>query len=774
MQKYDDNNIASNISSNNNNEGQKKGKTKLILYKNVNENKKNNLYYYCNEDIDQNSTKPIKYGNTANKNSNNYLMDVKKNNNKNNNYNPNNNNKINNNNNINENNNLKSNNDSQKKTSMINYVTKVDKSKNLFVFKGDNRIGFNMIKQNNNKESKYNRNNNNNYYYYNDLDNNEVIKEEKVNIFNIKILKNINANEIKIISDKKYELPISNKCYFNKSTIFVEKRYQLPISNICYLKRFIIFTEEKIKLPISDICYFNKSTIIKEERIMHSIINNYYFCTKENKINKKRKSFIIENCIGLDFIKKKKKYFFWNSKRANKSKSSNKNENGTKEVKIFKYTPKPKKKNKENDAKFKEYKKKLNDRLKNYKTIKHEDVMKKMKNDEKEYKTMKYGNSIRIFKREDRREQSKKNIKKNFVIKQPLNKINNSFNSPKNKIKRYIISKTDNKTNLSNTEGKNKYLNSSASFNDSNTKNNMFKYSFYSLFDINNKKNEKKDNEERIKNKKKILQRFIENGQNKNSKNNIIKEEKEKEKENENQKENENEKNNNCIIPKLFENINKITPKSKTIINTQSSRYLIKKINSSKFNYRNNNNSLYKIAKNQNNLVSMNSNDNQPNWLFKSQIKDIKNNDLPGLFDNKNVENTNECNHMKYDKHFGNETNCPKCQSMDMKINYLKEKKNHAIPNINSHQQVKNNNSFNKTLDNFKRDNIIFPLKYFEKLYLKNYNNYRNNSKNILSKLQRNNSVIQIKKININKYSQDILKNYKSSLLAIKEYFNIK
>ena len=43
-----------------------------------------------------------------------------------------------------------------------------------------------------------------------------------------------------------------------------------------------------------------------------------------------------------------------------------------------------------------------------------------------------------------------------------------------------------------------------------------------------------------------------------------------------------------------------------------------------------------------------------------------------------------------------------------------------------------------------------------------------------MTKLQRNNSVIQIKKINIMKYSEQLLKNYKSSLLAIKEYFNIK
>ncbi len=42
------------------------------------------------------------------------------------------------------------------------------------------------------------------------------------------------------------------------------------------------------------------------------------------------------------------------------------------------------------------------------------------------------------------------------------------------------------------------------------------------------------------------------------------------------------------------------------------------------------------------------------------------------------------------------------------------------MPNINSHII---NNSFNKTLDDYKKDNIILPFKYFGQLYLKNYTN---------------------------------------------------
>ena len=722
-----------------------KEKTKLILYKKVNEKK--NLFYFCNEDNEQNNGKPLKQGNTSIKNSNNLLINNMKNNNnkinnnQNNNKNNTNNNKTNNINNKNQNQNDNTNNNEiSKKSSMINYVSKDDKSKNLFVFKAENNTSsFNILNQNKGKDSKYNR--------YNEKRKEEKT-QERVNTFNIQKLKKKNANEVKILNDKQYELPISNICYFKKFNIYIETKFKLPISNRCYFNKSIIFTEEKLKLPISNICYLYKSNIIKEEKIRHTIITNYYFCTKENKINdKKGKSLIVENCIGFDClrtIKIRKKYFGYNLLKNAKTKNQNENDNV---IKIFKYQPKPKKEDKKNDAKFKEYKKKLNDRLRNYKTIKHEDIMQKLNSKENNSKPIKYVNIIKLN-RENNSERKNKNIKKSISIKDSSNKYSGSL-SNKN-IKKYVISKTENENN------------SSISFNDSNN-NNLGKYSFYNLFDKNNKNIRNKNKNNNNNNNKIILQRFMENGQIKNNRNNINEKEKKIEK-----------NNNNVIIPNIFDNINKKTPKSKTFITTQSSRYLIKKINSTNLKNRNNNNSLFTITKNPNNLFSMDTNtiDNHHNCIIKYQIKNNNNNDLPSLINNKNSEEINQCHHAKYDKHFGNENNCPKCQSMDMKINYIKDKKNQVIPNINPLQQ--NNNSFNKTFDNFKRNNFIIPLKYFEKLYLKNYNNYRNNSKNILSKLQRNNSVIQIKKLKIKKYSKDMLTNYKSSLLAIKEYFKIK
>ena len=870
-----DTHLLSNSSSNNYYEGQIDNQ-KLILYKDLNVNKAKNFYYYNEggEDYEGNKEKFIKNENHKYKNSKNYLTNEFKNNttikrnDNNKNINNNNTNNIkydNNKNNINKNDDDKkennknndkniayNNNDKQKdnelnnneypkKISIINYVSKDEKSKNLFYFKG-NKTGFNMINHNNDRHIKYIKgrkyNINDNHY---EKDDEENYKEYKITTpkFDIEKLRNKKANEIKIISKKKIELPISSKCYFSKCTIICEQKLKLPISNICHFNKSTIYIVEKIMLPINNICYFNKTNIVKEIKFRNNIITDYYFCTKENKVNEKKdKNYIIENCIGFDFIKKlnlKKKMFNSNNrikdknninnisnKKFNSSKSKKENESTTP---IFKYTPKVKKKNKESEEKFAEYKKKMNNRLKSYKLIKHEDIMKKIQKDDKKNQILKTNNKINSIKvnnnntikasksknnslkmnkyfslknkkknnnnnlirenknvtiKDDRSNSRKIKNYNNYLIKSNLYK-SDSF--PRNKIKTYKISQTENKNNSSRSGEKSNYLNSSSSFsrtynkmnNRTNYNNdNYFKYSFYNLFDVNSRRNNDSAYEDRYpKNKKKILQRFIENGQNKNNKKN---KENNKERERNIEKyKDEEKKNNNNIMPKINDiYMNKQTPKARTIISTQSSRFLIKKINSSSFKNRNNNMSLFNITKKQNNLI--NTNDNYSDWL-KAQLKNNTNSnyELPGIIKNNNIENNNECNHhnhFKYDKHFGNEMNCPKCQSMDIKINYLKERKNEIMPNIFSHNN--NNNSFNKTIDDYQRDNIILPFKYFGKLYLKNYNNYRNNTKNTLTKLQRNNSVIQIKKINISKYSEQLLKNYQKSLLAIKEYFNIK
>ena len=71
MEKQDSHIVSNNLSNNHNND-QIKAKTKLILYKNT-ENKKNNLYYYCNDTIEQN--REIKNGNNTHNYNNNNISD---------------------------------------------------------------------------------------------------------------------------------------------------------------------------------------------------------------------------------------------------------------------------------------------------------------------------------------------------------------------------------------------------------------------------------------------------------------------------------------------------------------------------------------------------------------------------------------------------------------------------------------------------------------------------------------------------------------------------
>ena len=703
--KKNDNYKLSYTSSNNHYKDQNNGH-KMVLYKNINENKKNNIcYYYNEEDIDDTLKNQLKNGKISNKNFNNLLINGMKNKNNSN------------------------NNENKKKTSMINFVSKADKSKNLFVYKNENynnssnNGGFNMISKN--------TKNKNNYY----TENTENYTENKqIPIFDIKYLKNININKFKLISQKSIELPRSTICYFNKSTVIDRQKLQLPVSNICYYDKVTLFTVEKIKIPLLNICFFNKTIIFKEKKIMQTVVNNYYFCNKINKMKNKEK-LVIENCIEFDFLKSSKKMKYNNRGISNLRKRNDKinnNNNNEEKIIIKKLRPRSKKKrNKEDEGKNDEYKKKLNNRLKNYKTISHNEKMNKLnKEEEKKYK------------------KNKKVIKKVSLA----NTVRQVSNFSKNKQKRFKVSKTEREPNITNNEEKHKFVNSSLSYNKTSNNKSYIKYSFYKMFDIDidikNKKTLNSGYDEKNKKiKKKIFQKFEENGKkNNNGINNY-------------------EKDKNIIMPIINVNMIKHTPKSKTIYSSQSSNLLIKKINSSNSN---NKNSLFNIFKSKNNLL--NTKDNISSLLIKTQNKNYNNN-LPGINDKKNPEHKNECNYPRYDKHYGNEGNCPKCQSMDMKFNYLKEKRNDIVPNIHN-KPVEN--SFNKTSDIFKKDNIISPMKDYDKLYLKNYNNYQNNSKNFLSKLQKNNNVVQIKKVNITKYSEQILKNYKSNFMAIKQYFNMK
>ena len=192
------------------------------------------------------------------------------------------------------------------------------------------------------------------------------------------------------------------------------------------------------------------------------------------------------------------------------------------------------------------------------------------------------------------------------------------------------------------------------------------------------------------------------------------------------------------IMPKIKSN-NKQIQKSTSFIPTQSSRYLLNKIHMNK-----NDNNLFNITNQQNNNFVN-------NLLLSSQIKNNQNNNYALL--NENINKEYSC-----DRHFGNEANCPKCQSWNIKINLMRENQNILYPSKTTNCRKTSFNSFNKTLDSFNNLPINNNGNLLSNNNNMNYNIYRNNSKYILSKYHKNNSMKAFKKIDISKYSEQIFK----------------
>ena len=125
-------------------------------------------------------------------------------------------------------------------------------------------------------------------------------------------------------------------------------------------------------------------------------------------------------------------------------------------------------------------------------------------------------------------------------------------------------------------------------------------------------------------------------------------------------------------------------------------------------------------------------------------------------YNHKDIEN----NFIKCDIHYNtNNLLCPKCQQI--RLSSMQESKTKKVQNINKLMLKTNKN--NKIMSKVKSDLVLTPL------------NIKN--ENIFEGFKKSNKSITLKKINFsknNKGKEDVIKNYKSGLLAIKEYFNIK
>ena len=193
------------------------------------------------------------------------------------------------------------------------------------------------------------------------------------------------------------------------------------------------------------------------------------------------------------------------------------------------------------------------------------------------------------------------------------------------------------------------------------------------------------------------------------------------------------------LMPRINNNNSFKTPKTKNYRTVFSSKDLIKKINSA--------------------ISSKNNNKNLTNFFkINKRIEGISTYHIMN-YNNKDNEN----NIIKCDNHSNNEIKYPNCHNKSIKI---KSKSFQDINNQLNPSIDKNLNSpSNQIIKRLKKDYFLSPLQI----------NSRNRYKRLFDKfMKKNNQSRTIKKVNVSKYDEEMLKRYKGSLLAIKEYFNIK
>ena len=550
-----------------------------------------------------------------------------------------------------------------KKKSLINFMVKEDKNKNLKVNKiKEDRTKMDLYIKKFKKKDIINSNNNN-------LLKNRNLSASLFSKFNEKLLENMNTHIIKIISEKIIQLPPPEVCYFKKSFKSIEdisfyKPKKLSKTDICYFKKSYIYNDKKVSLPKSEICYFNRTYITSELKFKNTVLSKRYFCTKIKKKHKRKKFSAKEQ----NNLKNKK-----NKGISNKKNHKTSNNNIIKNKRRSQYKEEPKYKPYQN------YVNKNNNKLKSFKTVNQDDMFTKTSN--------------------------KNNfLPKNITHNKPRPKTKTKSKSPK--ARKY--KKIQNLPKLINDQNNNS--SSSSSYDRERKHSSLFHH-------LLNKK-EGYGKLIGLKKRKIVLNKHIPNGR-------------------------ELSRNDNKLyMPKIkdtssLSNSYK-TPKLKASPNIKSSHDLIKKLNDD-------------VPLN--NKISKHNNNHLFNSVENPSGYNIMN------YNHKDIEN----NFIKCDIHYNtNNLLCPKCQQAKLRLNSLQESKKHKIPNIK--KPLLNKNKKNNIMDKVRKDLVLTPLQ------INNYNN-RNGNGSIFENLKRNSKSITVKKINYSKgNNEDMLKNYKSGLLAIKEY----
>ena len=695
--------------------------------------------------------------------------------------------------------------------------------------KNDTNDKLDNKKDDKNKKDKENKNNKDDKNK--NIITNKKKEEESKNIDKIKTKVNDNEN-IKI------KLPISSFCLFKKSTIiYSNKKNKLPVLSLCHFSKSTILTKRRYNYPIINNYYFctkiNKKNDKNKEKSfsIESCIGFDFLNSKTMEINniKEKKQSLKSGKIQINKNKnnENEKYSSTsktkriNSTNESKSKFGNPKKKSNERTNRYKSAnqnntinsnPKnrPKKEKEEKKGSFNKnnYRKRtINKKVSPIKEEKHytprarriktdksnkflNSSLSNSKSTRNDKNKMKFRST---FYKQNVNSQKKDNYDSIYKFSNNRNRYFSSFpqrnanNENKNKINKNILkklvrkeeNKNDNRNNYyykkskrNNNDFYNNDYSKSIKLHEKKDKNFNIKYYYHQKnneFYNNNKHRRSNDDNYNYYNNNKNSYNNYEKKNNINSRNN-----KNKNYSNSNHEPgsksnyfiNENEYsaferdkkylNIKYIMPKIKSN-NKQFQKSTPFIPTQSSRYLLNKINMNK----NDNNLLNITNKRDSNFYN--------NLLLSSQIKNSQNNDYALL--NENINKEYSC-----DRHFGNEENCPKCQSWNIKINLMRENQNLLYPSKTTNYRKTSFNSFNKALDSFNN----LPYNNNGNIISKNSNNnmnyniYRNDSKHILNKYHKNNSMKEFKKIDISKYSEQILKKYHSKLMAIKQYFNIK
>jgi len=477
---------------------------------------------------------------------------------------------------------------------------------------------------------------------------------------------------------------------------------------------------------------FNKLDTTPEENPKEIVVNKLYFCTKINVLKEDKNKDIKEETKKA---KRKKK-----SKSPNKNIKKNKSEHKPIVVKKIKIN--------NNSTSNKKQKKNKNEE----------------ENNNKKLNKIKFNNRFKDFPTENQNANKTMNDfrKKNkftFPSKNK-NKINNSKKAKNDNINnKTFYPKLPTKFSKSQIKEE-KEKEDSSSNSSSYTRKRKHNYLFYQINLKKDYKNKKldKSNSKTITNEE-ILKTPLPNIKTRNKKKDKIKKE--------------------LLLPKINDTINKENikenDKENNIPNLKKRKINITPITSSqnkKINYN----------KNTNKTID---NSNNKNIIRKNKstldIKKEKNNDLSSYhimnYSHKDVEN----NFIKYDIHYCNNTLCQKCQtpSINIKAN-LTQTNNFNIKklpklNLYSNSSINHNkNEIEKEKENMKTT-LQLQSEYSKKIKRRFFRSLNNND-NKNNTIKKNNSTIakKIKTVNSPKYEGAVLKMYNSSLLAIKEYFNIK